>query len=73
MLIKTTDDEAQAIGRLMVTQDGQKLITVLERELSARDRENRVTEGDFTPRGQGRALQLQEIIELLDKSDPKGY
>ncbi len=73
MLTIVTPDENKAIGRVIVTGDGQKLMLVLERELAARDRENRTTEGEFTPRGQGRSLQLQETILLLDKADPKGF
>ena len=66
MINQPSKQQTDAILRVALTADGQKLLSFLRDSLATRDKENRTTTGEMVARGQGRSLQLQEIIELLD-------
>lgn len=57
-----TTTDLEVLRRLAQTPEGRLLVSVFQRRLVDLDKTNRRAIGDMLVRGQGRALELEEIL-----------
>lgn len=60
-----TDDLTKVLQRFGRSPEGLALVAVLKDRLTAHDVKNRRRAGEDLVRGQGRAIELEELIDLL--------
>lgn len=58
--------EAGAIKRISTSPDGEVFKRYLLKELSSSDEDNRIAEGNGLLRGQGKALTIKAILDVLE-------
>lgn len=58
----------ELFARLSRTTEGERLLQYLEEELATQDRSNRSLDGHELYRGQGQALRLESLVNLLKDS-----
>lgn len=60
-----TPTDLEVLRRLAQTAEGRLLVSVFQRRLVELDKTNRRAIGDMLVRGQGRAIELEEILAEL--------
>lgn len=63
-----TQQDLEVLRRFGSTPEGRLLAAVLQDRLAEHDRNNRRAIGENLYRGQGRALEIEELLQLFDAS-----
>lgn len=63
-----TQQDLEVLRRYGKTPEGRLLVAVLQDRLADLDRTNRRAIGEMLYRGQGRAIEIEELLELFDAS-----
>lgn len=63
-----TQQDLEVLRRYGRTPEGRLLVAVLQDRLADIDRTNRRAIGEMLYRGQGRAIEIEELLELFDAS-----
>jgi len=64
-MIALTDRERSALHALANSTEGKILLEYLKRDLADKDEANRQKEGPELYRGQGGAIEIDELIKLV--------
>lgn len=67
--VALTGEDLQNLRALYFRPEGKALVAVLERLLKERDKRLRSAVGEDLYRTQGRAQELQELLQAIEESD----